>query len=68
MKDRYCVIGRDVSRSPSPAMMNAAFRALRIDAEYTAVSVTEARFVRELGRLMASRSKGMNVTIPSRPP
>jgi len=64
MKDMYCVIGRDVSRSPSPAMMNAAFRSLRIDAEYTAVSVPEARFVRELGRLMASRFKGMNVTIP----
>ncbi len=64
MKDRYCVIGRDVSRSPSPAMMNAAFRSLRIEAEYSAVSVPEARFVRELGRLMASRLKGMNVTIP----
>jgi len=45
-------------------MMNAAFRSLRIDAEYSAVSVHEARFVRELGRLMASRFKGMNVTIP----
>jgi len=64
MKDRYCVIGRDVSRSPSPAMMNAAFSSMRIDAEYSAVSVPEARFVRELGRLMASRLKGMNVTIP----
>jgi shikimate dehydrogenase len=64
MKDRYCVIGRDVSRSPSPAMMNAAFGSLRIDAEYSAVSVPEAKFVRELGRLMASRLRGMNVTIP----
>src|SRR5271167_2101150 len=64
MTDRYCVIGRDVSRSPSPAMMNAAFRALHIDAEYARVSVSEAGFVRELGRLMASRIKGMNVTIP----
>ncbi len=64
MTDRYCVIGRDVSRSPSPAMMNAAFRFLRIDAEYTSVSVSESSFVRELGRLMASRIKGMNVTIP----
>ncbi|MDA4114981.1 MAG: shikimate dehydrogenase [Thaumarchaeota archaeon] len=64
MKDRYCVIGKDVSLSPSPAMMNAAFSSLRIDAEYSAVSVPEARFVRELQRLMASRLKGMNVTIP----
>jgi len=64
MTDMYCVIGRDVSRSPSPAMMNAAFSSLHIDAKYTRVSVPEARFVRELGRLMASRIKGMNVTIP----
>lgn len=64
MRDRYCLIGKDVSRSPSPAMMNAAFRSLRIDAEYSAFSIPEARFVRELGRLMASRLKGMNVTIP----
>ncbi len=64
MTDHYCVIGRDVSRSPSPAMMNAAFRSLRIDAEYTRVSVPESGFVRKLGRLMASRFKGMNVTIP----
>jgi shikimate dehydrogenase len=45
-------------------MMNAAFRSLRIDARYTAVSVVEAGFVRQLGRLMASRFKGMNVTMP----
>jgi shikimate dehydrogenase len=64
MKDQYCVIGRDVSRSPSPAMMNAAFRTLRIEAKYTQVSVTEAGFVREFGRLMDSRFRGMNVTIP----
>ncbi len=64
MRDRYCVIGRDVSRSPSPAMMNAAFRSLRIDAEYTQVSVPEARFGREFSRLMRSRFKGINITIP----
>ena len=45
-------------------MMNAAFRSLHIDAEYVRVSVSEAGFVRELGRLMASGFKGMNVTIP----
>ena len=64
MKDNYCVIGMDVSRSPSPAMMNAAFSSLRIDAEYTKMSVSEAGFARELGRLMESRYRGMNVTIP----
>jgi shikimate dehydrogenase len=64
MTDHYCVLGKDVSRSPSPAMMNAAFRALRIDADYAAVSVPDAGLTREFGRLAASRFKGMNVTIP----
>lgn len=64
MVDEYCVIGRDVSRSPSPSMMNAAFKSLGIDAEYTAVSVAEAAFPREFRRLMHSGVKGMNVTIP----
>jgi shikimate dehydrogenase len=64
MKDRYCIIGRDVTRSPSPAMMNAAFRYSLIEAEYTQVSVPEARFAGEFGRLAASGFKGMNVTIP----
>jgi shikimate dehydrogenase len=62
--DRYCIIGRDVTRSPSPAMMNAAFRHSLIDAEYTRVSVPEARFEGEFARLTASGFKGMNVTIP----
>jgi len=64
MKDHYCVVGRDVARSPSPKMMNAAFRYLGIDALYTKVSVTEAGFPREFGRLMESRFRGMNITIP----
>lgn len=64
MTDHYCIVGRDVSHSPSPAMMNAAFRSLRIDAEYERVSVPEARFAREFGRLMESGFKGMNITVP----
>ncbi|HVC27147.1 MAG TPA: shikimate dehydrogenase [Nitrososphaerales archaeon] len=64
MKDRYCVIGRDVSRSQSPAMMNAAFRYLQIEAEYTKVSVPESKFPREFGRMMTAGFNGMNVTIP----
>jgi shikimate dehydrogenase len=62
--DQYCVIGRDVSHSPSPMMMNAAFGSLGIDAGYTRVSVTESEFGREFARLMRSRFSGMNVTIP----
>jgi len=64
MSDLYCVVGRDVSHSPSPAMMNAAFKSLGIDAMYTAVSVQDAGFQREFRRLTSSRFKGMNVTIP----
>lgn len=64
MTDRYCIVGRNVSHSPSPAMMNAAFRRRGIDANYTRLSVPEARFVREFGRLMEEGTKGMNVTIP----
>ena len=64
MPDQYCVIGRDVSRSPSPAMMNAAFESLKIDAKYIALSVPEAGFPRELRRLMSAGFKGMSVTIP----
>jgi shikimate dehydrogenase len=45
-------------------MMNAAFRHSLVDAEYTQVSVPEARFVDEFARLMESGFKGMNVTIP----
>jgi shikimate dehydrogenase len=64
MTDQYCVIGKDVSRSPSPAMMNAGFKSLGIDSEYSPVSVPETGFPREFRRLMDSRFKGMNVTIP----
>lgn len=64
MTDRYCILGRDVSRSLSPAMMNAAFRALHIDAEYTRVSLPETRFVQAIGAILAEGYKGMNVTIP----
>jgi len=45
-------------------MMNAAFRHLLLDADYTKISVPEAGFASELGRLMAAGFKGMNVTIP----
>ncbi len=64
MTDRYCLLGTDVSRSPSPAMMNAAFEALGMDADYTSISVPQARFVQEVNRLERSSFRGMNVTIP----
>jgi len=45
-------------------MMNAAFRYLLIDADYTQVSVPEPEFGSEFGRLKAAGFRGMNVTIP----
>jgi shikimate dehydrogenase len=64
MKDRYCVVGRDVSHSPSPAMMNAAFRHVGVEAEYTRVSAPEPEFASRFARLKTDGFKGMNVTIP----
>jgi len=62
--DEYCLVGRDVSRSPSPAMMNAAFAQLEMDARYSAVSIPEAKFGEEFAKLKARGLRGMNVTIP----
>ncbi|MDA4117835.1 MAG: shikimate dehydrogenase [Thaumarchaeota archaeon] len=64
MTDRYFLLGKDVSRSPSPAMMNAAFESLAMEAEYASLSVPEAMFVQEVNRIKRSSFKGMNVTIP----
>jgi shikimate dehydrogenase len=64
MTGRYCLLGKEVSRSPSPAMMNAAFESLEMDADYTSISVSEKRFAQEVNRLKRSAFRGMNVTIP----
>jgi shikimate dehydrogenase len=41
---RAAVLGADVSKSRSPAIHNAAFRALGIEGEYVALSVEARRF------------------------
>jgi len=61
--ETYRLIGEDVSRSPSPAMMNAAFRAVGIDAVYEAVNVGRAEFSDRFLALRAETS-GVNLTIP----
>ncbi len=61
--ETYRLIGEDVSRSPSPAMMNAAFRAVGIDAVYEAVNVGRAEFSDRFLALRAETS-GINLTIP----
>jgi shikimate dehydrogenase len=61
--DKYCLLGEDVSNSPSPSMMNAAFAAVGIDASYEAISVAREEF---RGRFLALREavKGFNLTMP----
>ncbi len=63
-KDLYCLIGRDVSESPSPSMMNAAFSELSIDAQYIAMSLDEGALEDRFTELKGGRLSGMNVTIP----
>jgi shikimate dehydrogenase len=60
----FGVIGHPVGQSLSPAMHEAAFRALRLDARYTAVDVPP-RFLRPMLRaLILSGVEGLNVTVP----
>lgn len=63
MRESYCLIGGNVSHSPSPAMMNAAFGELKIEANYRAVSLTPEEFGMRFIQLKEECS-GMNVTIP----
>ena len=58
----YAVLGGDVSRSPSPAIMNAAFESLRLDRAYVPFSCSHA--TEALRSLPADLFDGMSVTIP----
>ena len=61
---RAAVLGMDVSKSRSPAIHNAAFRALGVDGEYGAVSVAPEAFVARVADLRAQGYRYLNVTIP----
>lgn len=63
MVDLYFLLGEEVSGSPSPAMMNAAFRATGLSASYKALSVGKEEF---RARFLELRKKatGLNLTIP----
>jgi shikimate dehydrogenase len=58
------VLGADVSQSRSPAIHNAAFRALGIEGEYGAISVDARRFRAVVGQLRLAGYRYLNVTIP----
>jgi shikimate dehydrogenase len=61
---RAAVLGSDVSKSRSPAIHNAAFKALGIDGEYVARSVDAAGFAALVQQLRAEGYRYLNVTIP----
>ncbi len=60
----YCLIGNPVSHSKSPAMMNAAFQAMGIDAVYLAFLVPDKEVGSVLNALKTINVGGINVTAP----
>jgi len=60
----YGLIGSPVEHSLSPAMHNAAFAAMGLDAVYTAFSVEEENLEAAVKGLFAAGIAGLNVTIP----
>ena len=63
-KKIYGIIGYPVKHSLSPAMHNAAFRALGIDAEYKLFEVKPEELNSFLDSLAEKNIYGLNVTIP----
>jgi shikimate dehydrogenase len=61
---RAAVLGADVSKSRSPAIHRAAFRALKVDGSYEALSVDAAGFDALVADLRARGYRYLNVTIP----
>lgn len=59
----FAVIGDPIGHSKSPLMHNAAFRALGIDADYTAVHVTREGLPAFLESARTALS-GFNITVP----
>lgn len=64
MTTRVALLGHPVGHSRSPAMHNAAFRALGLDWHYEALDVPPERFTEVLERLPGAGFVGANVTIP----
>jgi shikimate dehydrogenase len=61
---RAAVLGADVSKSRSPAIHNAAFRALGVEGEYEAFSIEARQFRSLVRRLRREGYRYLNVTIP----
>jgi shikimate dehydrogenase len=58
------VLGADVSKSRSPVIHQAAYRALGVEGRYQALSVDAAGFDALVARLRAGGFRYLNVTIP----
>lgn len=63
-KEYYGIVGHPVKHSLSPAMQNAAFMALGLDAEYRLHDVEPERLTDFLNDLVKKGISGLNVTIP----
>ena len=63
-KKLYGLIGHPVGHSLSPAMHNAAFKSLGIDAEYRLYDVEPDELEAFLDTIKSSNFSGLNVTIP----
>ena len=61
---RAAVLGADVSKSRSPAIHQAAFRALGLEGQYVAVSVDGRGFRATVRQLAEQGYRYLNVTIP----
>jgi shikimate dehydrogenase len=60
----FALLGHPVGHSLSPAMHNAAFKALGLRATYTLLDVQPGDIPRTLEELRAQKFGGVNVTIP----
>ena len=60
----YALLGRNINYSLSPAMHNAAFGALGLDAEYKIFDIPEEGISDFFSNLKQGKISGCNVTIP----
>jgi shikimate dehydrogenase len=60
----FAVLGHPIGHSLSPAMHNASFRAMGLDAIYLAFDVHPDKLMDVLGSMAAMGFKGVNLTVP----
>ena len=64
MTKRLAIIGDPIGHSLSPAMYNAVFPAMGIDAAYEAWKTPRDEVEAAIARLRSDEMMGMNVTVP----